>query len=369
LAVSVLGLSEPTPRKLSSIARRTAPTPARRNDATTPPKPSDAAARKSSVVLILSDSEDDSVPLLSSFTPARPSASAAPDATPSTPTARPKATRRKAPSSAPSNPSAEPLLTSAQRMTLPIQLIADLDRTVFRRAWRGLTPLEAGGGPGLPAGVEVRWSKTLRNTAGRATWRKVKTGDKVTHVCHVDLAIKVTDTPSKLRHTLAHELCHIAAWCISGEVKPSHGSAFKAWGARVMQVRPDISVTTTHTYEILYKVSRDPACLPMAARGLTVAWCRSQYRWRCKECSVIFGRHSRSIDQDKVGCGCGGRLAEIDQDGHLMGPRVEKRKSGWQEFMAVSSSGPPCLTSDQTTHACSRPRRRRCPKSGRAIRA
>lgn len=209
-------------------------------------------------MLTLTDSEDDTLPPMSSLTPARPqTTSPVTPAIPTTPATRPKATRKKAPTPAPSNAGTEAILTPAQRTALPLQLIAELDRSVFRRAWRGLTPLDSSSapGPGLPTGIEVRWSKTLRNTAGRATWRKVRQGDAVSHVCHVDLAVKVTDTASKLRHTLAHELCHIAAWCISGEVKPSHGGAFKMWGARVMQVRPDISVTTTHAYEIVYKVS------------------------------------------------------------------------------------------------------------------
>lgn len=49
------------------------------------------------------------------------------------------------------------------------------------------------------------------------------------HECTIELATKVTDTVEKLRNTLAHELCHIAAWVLSGEIKPPHGNAFKLW--------------------------------------------------------------------------------------------------------------------------------------------
>lgn len=52
---------------------------------------------------------------------------------------------------------------------------------------------------------------------------RIKSGGVTTHVCTIDLATKVTDTEEKLRHTLAHELCHIAAWVLSGEIKPPHG--------------------------------------------------------------------------------------------------------------------------------------------------
>lgn len=53
-----------------------------------------------------------------------------------------------------------------------------------------------------------------------------------THHATVELSTKVTDTASKLRHTLAHELCHLAAWAIDGEMKPPHGAAFKRWCVR-----------------------------------------------------------------------------------------------------------------------------------------
>lgn len=49
------------------------------------------------------------------------------------------------------------------------------------------------------------------------------------HHALVELSTHVTDTADKLKHTLAHELCHLAAWALSGEMKPPHGVAFKLW--------------------------------------------------------------------------------------------------------------------------------------------
>lgn len=107
---------------------------------------------------------------------------------------------------------------------------------------------------------------------------------------------------------------------------------------RVMSVRRDITITTTHAYEIAYK-----------------------YRWRCLEsscgklcadvilsliCWLIdgrahcrFSRHSRSIDPNTQGCPCGSRLGEIDAQGGWKTPRAARTpqpKSSWQEFLAVS---------------------------------
>ncbi|GAA5867763.1 hypothetical protein JCM3774_003404 [Rhodotorula dairenensis] len=266
-------------------------------------------------------------------TPSRPSAPRLPGPAPT-----PRTHARKPGSKAPVAPESErpePRLSAADRSRLPLELICELDRAVFRRAWNGLRVVQGGGsaGKGLPDGIEVVWNARLRNTAGRASWKTKKTvtvdGDSVTTATHhamVELSTKVTDTASKLRHTLAHELCHLAAWAIDGEMKPPHGAAFKRWAKRVMIVRPDIEVTTTHAYEIAYK-----------------------YRWKCVSavCGKIFGRHSASIDPATHGCPCGARIVPIDKDGNpkpgysivtatgtvVSTPKSERKKSKWIEFL------------------------------------
>ncbi|POY76088.1 hypothetical protein BMF94_0811 [Rhodotorula taiwanensis] len=234
--------------------------------------------------------------------------------------------------------STEKRLTPTDRSTLPLALIRDLDRAVFRKRWHGLRIVSDAVGDGLPEGIEVVWNARLRNTAGRASWKtskKTTTVDGVsttttTHHAMVELSTKVTDTAAKLRHTLAHELCHLATWAIDGEMKPPHGAAFKLWAKRVMLVRPDIEVTTTHSYEIEYK-----------------------YRWKCVSavCGKIFGRHSASIDPATHGCPCGARIVPIDKDGLpkpgysivtatgtiVATPKSERKKSKWVEFLQSES--------------------------------
>ncbi|GAA5954709.1 hypothetical protein JCM8115_004666 [Rhodotorula mucilaginosa] len=273
-------------------------------------------------------------------TPSRPSAPRLPGPpTPRTPSRKP-ATKTPRAARGSDSPS-EPRLSTADRSRLPLELIRELDRAVFRQVWNGLRIVKGGEseGKGLPDGIEVVWNARLRNTAGRAsckTSKKTATvrGESVTTTTHhatVELSTKVTDTASKLRHTLAHELCHLAAWAIDGEMKPPHGAAFKRWAKRVMIVRPDIEVTTTHAYEIVYK-----------------------YRWKCVSavCGKIFGRHSASIDPATHGCPCGARIVPIDKDGNpkpgysivtatgtiVSTPKSERKKSKWVEFL--QSEGP-----------------------------
>ncbi|GAA5911201.1 hypothetical protein JCM8208_005757 [Rhodotorula glutinis] len=258
---------------------------------------------------------------------------------PPKPTPRPRADAKSS-----SSASSTATLTAAQRSALPIALIRELDRSVFRCTWNGTRRTSESGGKGLPDGIEVVWNKRLRNTAGRASWKSIRTTlpsptagsppiRKQTHHALVELSTHVTDTADKLKHTLAHELCHLAAWALSGEMKPPHGAAFKLWANRVMLVRPDIEVTTTHSYEIKYR-----------------------FRWQCLSavCGKIFGRHSNSINPATYGCPCGSRLVALDKDGKVKsalgesgsssaagrdGATVEtpRKKTKWQEFMVTES--------------------------------
>ncbi|GAA5913372.1 uncharacterized protein JCM6883_003056 [Sporobolomyces salmoneus] len=263
--------------------------------------------------------------------------------TPSTTKSKPK------PAPTTTSSSTRPL-SATDRTQLPLSLIRQIDRQVFRKKWsedhRGLKCLDQEGeynGMGLPEGLEVVWNARLRNTAGRARWKKVKSTSPskagsttivVRHECTIELSTKVIDTELKLRNTLAHELCHIAAWVLSGEVKPPHGGAFKLWANRIMKVFPDLEITTTHSYSIVYK-----------------------FRWRCSSvtCGKIFGRHSNSINVSTHGCPCGSKLVRIDRDGNekriaptvvmeenergemIETPVKPKKKNGWLEFVATQS--------------------------------
>lgn len=56
-----------------------------------------------------------------------------------------------------------------------------------------------------------------------------KSTEATVYKAEIELSVKVIDSEEKLRCTLAHELCHVAAWAIDKEMKPAHGPAFKAW--------------------------------------------------------------------------------------------------------------------------------------------
>ncbi|KAK9894793.1 hypothetical protein P389DRAFT_146453, partial [Cystobasidium minutum MCA 4210] len=195
-----------------------------------------------------------------------------------------------------------------------MQLIDELNTTVFKGQ--------------LPEDLTVVWNGRLNTTAGRANWRKYvritqKSTNTTIYKAEIELSVKVIDSEEKLKCTLSHELCHVAAWAIDKEMKPAHGAAFTTWGKKIMRCRSDIKVTTKHTYEIAYK-----------------------YSWQCTNpaCQKIYGRHSKSVDPARHACGvCSGKLARLDKNGlpvaEAQGAAGTPRKeSEWAVFSKVRCS-------------------------------
>ena len=135
----------------------------------------------------------------------------------------------------------------------------------------------------------------LRTTSGitRMTKRRVGPVAAWERRAVVELSTHVCDSEEKMRHTLAHELCHAAAWVVDGVSKPPHGRAFKRWASRFMDAVPALTITTRHTYVISYK-----------------------FNWRCSAsgCNYAIGRHSDSLDTTKYVCGrCAAPLVAVPQ--------------------------------------------------------
>jgi predicted SprT family Zn-dependent metalloprotease len=123
----------------------------------------------------------------------------------------------------------------------------------------------------------LSWSVNLTKTAGRC----ISTIDSKKHrSIRIEMSSKVIDSIDRLKSTLVHEMCHAATFLIDKDDKPDHGINFKKWGRKVTKIYPEITVSTTHTYEINYK-----------------------YKYKCTGCEKIYGRFSKSIDCTKSSCG------------------------------------------------------------------
>ncbi|CAE6516820.1 unnamed protein product [Rhizoctonia solani] len=195
------------------------------------------------------------------------------DAPLETPRPRPKPKVRSAAlTSAPAPTPSSPRPTSRNQakvlQAVASTLFAELNDSVF--------------GGKLPKDCPIEWSKKLNTTAGRAHWKRIRdaNGNVTRHDTRIELSTKVVDCEERVRNTLSHEMCHLGAWMFDSEMKPPHGPAFKRWSSRIMKARPDITISTCHSYEISYK-----------------------YEWKCssEECGRTYGRHSKSIDPEKQG--------------------------------------------------------------------
>lgn len=133
----------------------------------------------------------------------------------------------------------------------------------------------------LGSTTTVKWNVRLLTTAGY-TRMLVRGKDRL---AGIDLSTKVLDEWKRLYITLAHELCHAAAWVIDDVRKPPHGACFKKWAQRFNDWDPDLEITRCHSFEI-----------------------RTKFNYECGKCGHRWGRHSKSIDVKKVRCSCGGTI-------------------------------------------------------------
>ncbi|MEW5304918.1 MAG: hypothetical protein WDW36_007495 [Sanguina aurantia] len=144
----------------------------------------------------------------------------------------------------------------------------------------------------LPPDLPLVWNSRLLSSAGQVVDDGSANARKTSHEQRIpvrlDLSPKVLDCLDRLRCTLAHEMCHVAAWVIDKEYKSPHGAVFRRWGD-VVERELGIQVTTRHTYEI-----------------------HIPHRWTCAKlgCGRVYKRHRKTIAENNV-CGdpaCRGKL-------------------------------------------------------------
>ncbi|XP_022800723.1 acidic repeat-containing protein-like isoform X3 [Stylophora pistillata] len=139
----------------------------------------------------------------------------------------------------------------------------------------------------LPSDFQITWNPRMRSTAGFCYYSRKSS----LRVARIELADKVIDSADRLRDTLIHEMCHAAAWLISG-VKAGHGPVWKKWTLRANHVHQDLPpISRCHSYTI-----------------------NAKYTYRCTNCGNTFGRHSKSVNLEKSRCAyCHSRLELVPQ--------------------------------------------------------
>lgn len=137
----------------------------------------------------------------------------------------------------------------------------------------------------LPVSFSITWNARMTKTAGFCYNKIDKSIQPYGRAARIELSSKVCDCAERTRDTLIHELCHAAAWTISG-YRDGHGQLWKQWTMLAMARLKDLPpISRCHTYVI-----------------------QTKFTYKCERCCSEIGRHSKSIDMEKKVCGrCGGR--------------------------------------------------------------
>ncbi|KAF7319867.1 SprT-like domain-containing protein [Mycena kentingensis (nom. inval.)] len=96
--------------------------------------------------------------------------------------------------------------------------------------------------------VRLVWNPRLVATAGKAHLEH--DGDQ--WIATIFLSLKILDSGYRVRLTLAHEMCHLAAWLIDGTVSSAHGPNFWKWAHRITHLNNETRITLYHEYKVDY---------------------------------------------------------------------------------------------------------------------
>ena len=143
----------------------------------------------------------------------------------------------------------------------------------------------------LPSDLPLLWSNKLSSTAGFCSLIRPALSSSTAPRASISLSVKVLDSPAKLRSTLAHEMCHAAAFLLDGCTRPPHGAEFRRWASRCEEAVKGLAITTCHRYDIFHP-----------------------WRYQCDTatCGLVVGRHTDSLDVTREACArCGGRFTRL----------------------------------------------------------
>ncbi|CAG9801865.1 unnamed protein product [Chironomus riparius] len=152
--------------------------------------------------------------------------------------------------------------------------------------------------------VPIKWNKKLQTTGGRCNnSRRAGIRNSL-----VELSDKVLTSADRLRCTLIHEMCHAAAWIMSGE--NGHGATWKKWTSKANSIFPELpKITVCHSYVIEYK-----------------------YTYLCTDCKARSQAHSKTKKVEEVRCSlCKGNI-QLFQN--------KKNKDGVLELIPVQRKEP-----------------------------
>lgn len=141
-------------------------------------------------------------------------------------------------------------------------------------------------------GVPIRWNNRMITTAGWAITRRDP--DLNVRKLFVELASRLITDEKRLKDTLAHEYCHVAARIVDRDrSRRHHGRAFKKW-AKLVDRHFGIKIETYHKY-------------PTRRRRT-----KNAYAWRCIDHGHVIQRHRPYFDPNRHLCpSCRSNIVQI----------------------------------------------------------
>lgn len=88
-------------------------------------------------------------------------------------------------------------------------------------------------GSRLSTQPHIVWNNRLRSTAGRV---QIDVAAGAASDVLIELSPKLITSEPRLVNTLAHEMCHVAAWVLEGIATPRHGPAFSRMARHICKV-------------------------------------------------------------------------------------------------------------------------------------
>lgn len=94
----------------------------------------------------------------------------------------------------------------------------------------------------LPDDLAIEFTARLTATAGTCLCFSRPGRSRRRRGASIALSQSVVSDLSRLRTTLAHEVCHAAAWLLHGARRPPHGPKFRELAQRTHEVRSSMNV-------------------------------------------------------------------------------------------------------------------------------
>ncbi|KXN69190.1 hypothetical protein CONCODRAFT_79443, partial [Conidiobolus coronatus NRRL 28638] len=100
----------------------------------------------------------------------------------------------------------------------------------------------------LPKDLKIHWVNNLNRTSAKHIYEKTVYINRQSVLCEIQLSAKVLNSIDRLKDTLVHHLCHLAARLVDGDKNSTHSINWINWAQKATNIHPDLNITLDHHY-------------------------------------------------------------------------------------------------------------------------